>query len=222
MTMMKTKHVRKPPYRVKGTRQLIRFEKPLVGSAVKALVDDEFWDASQRRVHWDVYEMEKTTSSGKAAPRVLRKNLLYSDTTQIPITEKRLENGMDFEDFLGQVEDLDDGSTVADALTLELFSGTRSSTLEPLICSFCVLRDNQSILPEGLLEMLILPEPAPQPTPELQPTPDPTSEPTVTSLGDGAFELGTIWVPHPDHGLVRRSARLASRRIRELGTGILE
>jgi hypothetical protein len=65
-------HVRKKPkYRMKGTRRLIHFEKPLADSAGKALVDDVFWDASERRVHWDVFEMERTTTRGKAAPKIL-------------------------------------------------------------------------------------------------------------------------------------------------------
>jgi hypothetical protein len=58
---------------------------------------------------------------------------------------------------------------------------------------------------EELLEMLIIPD---------------LDEPDVADVGDvaddeSARELGTIWIPHPNfHGLVRRSARLASRPVR--------
>ena len=64
-------HVRRPAYRVKGTLQQIHFENPVSASAAKALVDGEFWDASERRVRWDVFETERTTPKGKAAPRIL-------------------------------------------------------------------------------------------------------------------------------------------------------
>jgi hypothetical protein len=146
-------HVRRSPYRMKGTRRLVHFENPLAGSPVKALVDDEFCDASERRVHWDVFENERTTSRGKAAPKFLRKNLIYSNSARIPIVERRLKNASDFEAFFGRVEAL--GDTVADALTLQLFCEcSQSITLEPLVCSFRALRDNQDVLSEGLLETL--------------------------------------------------------------------
>jgi hypothetical protein len=37
-------------------------------------------------------------------------------------------------------------------------------------------------------------------------------EPGDQESSDGEELLGTIWVPHRDHGFVRRSARLASLR----------
>jgi hypothetical protein len=130
---------------------------PVAGSAAKALVDDEFWDASERRVRWDVFENERTTPRGRAAPRILRKNLLYSDN--IPIITTRIENGIDFENFLELLEDvvyevLEDGriKTVADVLTERLCK--RTSTLEPVICSFSTMQKYNRFFPEGLLETL--------------------------------------------------------------------
>jgi hypothetical protein len=116
--------------------------------------------------------MERTTTKGKAAPKILRKIL-----RTIPVIQRRLENGTDFEDFLGLVEDCDDGSRMADALTFELFCGIRSNTLEPLICSYRVLRDCQSMLPEGLRKMLVLPD---------------LEEPDVGDVGDGANDESAL------------------------------
>jgi hypothetical protein len=224
---------------VKGTRQLIHFKKPVAGSAAKALVDDEFWDASERRVRWDVFEKERTKPTGKAAPRVLRKDLIYSDITHIPIIESRLQNATDFEAFFGSMEALD--GTVVDTLTYQLFSDCDSITLEPLVCSFHALRENQDVLPDDLLKMLIMPhleEPDDGVVGEdvmsdesildgssameldsglgmgfsADSAPTLVGEPGDQESSDGDELLGTIWVPHRDHGFVRRSARLASLR----------
>jgi hypothetical protein len=66
-------HTRNGRYKVKGTRRLVYVYSPLAGTAPKPLVDGEFWDASERRVRWSVYEMEKTSPGGKATPGILRK-----------------------------------------------------------------------------------------------------------------------------------------------------
>jgi hypothetical protein len=67
-------HTRNGRYKVKGTRRLVYVYSPLAGTAPKPLVDGEFWDASERRVRWSVYEMEKTSPGGKATPGILRKS----------------------------------------------------------------------------------------------------------------------------------------------------
>jgi hypothetical protein len=194
----------------------------------------------RRHIRWNAsFELDRTKLTGKAAPRILRKDLIYSDITHIPIIESRLKNATDFEAFFGRVEALD--GTVVDTLTYQLFSDCDSITLEPLVCSFHALRENQDVLPEDLLKMLIMPhleEPDDGVVGE-----DVMSDESIldgssamaldSGLGVGfgigsapilvgepgdqesSYEqelLGTNWVHHRDYSFVRRSARLAVSR----------
>jgi hypothetical protein len=192
-----------------------------------------------RHIRWNAtFELDRTKPTGKAAPRILRKDLRYSHI--IPIIESRLKNAAAFEGFFGRVEAFD--GTVVDMLTDQLFCDCDSITLEPLVCSFHALRENQDVLPEDLLQMLIMPH---LEAPDDGFVGDVMSdgsildaslameldsdlgvgfgvdsactlvdEPGDEETSNGGEILGTIWVPHRKHGLVRRSARLASRPLR--------
>ena len=196
----------------------------------------------RHRIRWNAsLELDRTKPTGKAAPRILRKDLIYSDITHIPIIECRLKNATDFEAFFGRVEALD--GTVVDTLTYQLFCDCDSITLAPLVCSFHALRENQDVLPEDLLKMLIMPhleEPDDGVVGEdvmsdesildgssameldrglgvgfgVDSARTLVGEPGDEDTSNGDEILGTIWVPHREHGLVRRSARLASRPLR--------
>jgi hypothetical protein len=67
-------HVRKGRYRQMGGKTRRPVHVNVESTAAKPFVDGEFWDASERRVQWSCYEMEKTSPGGKASPRILKKS----------------------------------------------------------------------------------------------------------------------------------------------------
>jgi hypothetical protein len=80
-------HVRKGQYRRRGENTLRPVHVDVASTAAKPLIEGEFWDASERRVRWSVYEMEKTSPGGKATPGILRK----ATFTTMPTSHKRKE-----------------------------------------------------------------------------------------------------------------------------------
>jgi hypothetical protein len=135
----------------------------------KPLVDGEFWDTSERRVQWSVYEMEKTRPGGKATPGILKKPTYGMGVGFGVGTGARVGTGTGAHDEAEAEDEAGLGTTWTGADTGTEGVGTWAGV--------------------G----------------------------TWPEVGEGAepeVVLGTIWVPHPKHGLVRRSARLVSRPLR--------
>jgi hypothetical protein len=135
----------------------------------KPLVDGEFWDTSERRVQWSVYEMEKTRPGGKATPGILKKPTYGMGVGFGVGTGARVGTGTGAHDEAEAEDEAGLGTTWTGADTGTEGVGTWAAVV------------------------------------------------TWPGVGEGAepeVVLGTIWVPHPKHGLVRRSARLVSRPLR--------
>jgi NADH:ubiquinone oxidoreductase subunit 5 (subunit L)/multisubunit Na+/H+ antiporter MnhA subunit len=81
-------HVRKGRYRQMGGKTRRPVHVNVESTAAKPFVDGEFWDASERRVQWSCYEMEKTSPGGKASPRILKKSK-YAGVRLEPLVSSR-------------------------------------------------------------------------------------------------------------------------------------
>jgi hypothetical protein len=180
---------RRYPYQKSGTRKAVVFDNSIWDSDVGARV------STGRRVRFAAFELGPSipipTDSKSAASRICR-DPRHSNMAHLPIVERYLVNGHLMAEFLGRVENIDE--TLADQATMILFSDNGGLALEPVTCSFVVLR---SLLDwdDGLLQILLSdddaselepddgsnsPDDESQPGEDCRRVPSPTYPPTPT------------------------------------------